>query len=247
MEPHPNAAASNTVDNADGKLPPAAVKILQSLDGMQLMEYYKVLLSCFDDLHREQMLSALCHRSQQQQSEQLIKHGTEAKLMEDRIDFKVNKAQQSVQVAIEMLSKCQDLKCTYILQAMQNHLLEPAGASLSDLAQCQFQVHLMLVEQASSTSLDLKATCPEAAKGFVEKADRDLRDLVMLRIVQQTNNLKDPQEFDAVAKSVYGEENFNTEFRAKLYLSYHKDSVNQKDGFASMNQHLKKTKRRTRP
>ena len=235
MEGPPHALFSESDDNGDGILPPKAKDKFMELDGIQIKELYTKLHAAFDQLHRKQMLSALYDMSQEPMEKE--------QLMQDRIKAKVATAKHSVEGAIDVLSKCQDMECGCILHTMHHvqHLLEPAGASLSDLAQCQRSVHLMLVEQASSTGLDFMATWPEAAKQVVKLADRKLRDLVMLLIVAQMKNLKDPEEFDELAKSAYGA--LDPDLRAQLLQSYHKDPVNQKRGFVSMNHSAKKKTR----
>ena len=234
------AIFSESYDNGDVKLPAFAMEKFKELNGIQIKQLYQVLHAAFDYDHRKLLLSVLYDMSQESMDKE--------PLMPDRIKAKVATAKHSVQGAIHLLSECQDMECVIhllsecqaILQTIMHHvqhLLEPAGASLSDLAQCQRSVHLMLVEQASSTRLEVMATWPEAANQVVKLADRNLRDVVMLLIVAQMKNLKDPEEFDDLAKSAYGE--LDPDLRAQLLQSYHKDHFNKKNGFVSMNHSAK--------
>ena len=228
-----HAIFSESYDNGDVKLPAFAMEKFMELNGIQIKQLYQVLHAAFDYDHRKLLLSVLYDMSQESMDKE--------PLMPDRIKAKVATAKHSVQGAIHLLSECQDMECVSILQTIMHHvqhLLEPAGASLSDLAQCQRSVHLMLVEQASSTRLEVMATWPEAANQVVKLADRNLRDLVMLLIVAQMTNLRDPQEFDDLAKRAYGSQ-WKPDLRAQLLQSYHKDHFNKKNGFVSMNHSAK--------
>ena len=218
---HLQAFVSESYDNGDGILPALARKRLTELSGTQIKLLYDKMHAAFDDKHRKLLLSVLDDMSQESMDKE--------QLMPDRIKAKVATAWHSVQGAILVLSECQYEQCASILQTMHQHLLEPAGPSLSNLAQCQRSVHLMLV--------DFMATWPEAAKEVVKLADRNLRDLVMLLIVAQMKNLKDAAEFDDLAQSAYGE--VDPDLRAQLLQSYHKDEFNQKNGFVSMNHSAK--------
>ena len=80
------------------------------------------------------------------------------------------------------------------------------------------------------------ANCPCAkAEKVLKKADRDVRDVVVLRCIAFNEDPKDRDGFLALAEQAYGGK-LDKEERAALLLAYHKDKKNQKSGFVSNNQ-----------
>ena len=77
--------------------------------------------------------------------------------------------------------------------------------------------------------------CPPAAEKAVKKADRDVRDVVVLRCRARCTNLKDREGFLDKATEAYDGQ-LDKEIRAQLLLAYHKDPKNKKRGFVSNNQ-----------
>lgn len=80
--------------------------------------------------------------------------------------------------------------------------------------------------------------CPDRAEKAVKKADRDIRDVVVLQCRAICEDPKDRDLFLQKATEAYkgagGE--LEKEVRAQLLLAYHKDPTNQRNGFTSNNQ-----------
>ena len=77
--------------------------------------------------------------------------------------------------------------------------------------------------------------CPLDAEKAVKKADRDVRDVVVLRCRARCTNLKDREGFLEKATEAYDGQ-LDKEIRAQLLLAYHKDPKNKERGFVSNNQ-----------
>ena len=90
--------------------------------------------------------------------------------------------------------------------------------------------------QAQQLVHQLLLNCPAGAQRAVKKADRDMRDIVMLRCRAVCIDPKDRDDFLGRAAEAYGGGELDKEVRAQLLLSYHKDCKNKKCGFVSNNQ-----------
>ena len=77
--------------------------------------------------------------------------------------------------------------------------------------------------------------CCAAVEKVVKKADRGVRDVVVLRCRAICTNPKDRELFLEKAAEAYDGE-LDKEVRAQLLLAYHKDPTNKKSGFVSNNQ-----------
>ena len=109
-----------------------------------------------------------------------------------------------------------------LLQRARELLLATTLPLAAGAAQAQELVHEVLM------------TCKAEAKKAVKKADRDVRDVVMLRC-RGLCDIKDRDGFLALAAQAYQKEP-DKEATAQLLLSYHKDPKNQNCGFVSNNQ-----------
>ena len=77
--------------------------------------------------------------------------------------------------------------------------------------------------------------CAASAEKAIKKADRDVRDIVVLRCRACCADPKDRDGFLVKATEAY-EGDLDKEVRAQLLLAYHKDPTNQQNGFVSNNQ-----------
>ena len=80
----------------------------------------------------------------------------------------------------------------------------------------------------------MNCPCAKAEKAL-KKADRDVRDVVVLRCIALNEHPQDRDGFLELAAQAHGGE-LDKEVRAQLLLAYHKDARNQKCGFVSNNQ-----------
>ena len=140
-----------------------------------------------------------------------------------RIIDNIEKAQMLMQKAAEELLSPQVESASaveIIMSDVQYHGYLLPGANLQDLAHAQRE----LAYFASHESQEW--WCPESARKAVKEASNVLRDVVMLRIVQQQTDLRDVKEFDTLAADAYvlSLQTYFDEERHKLHLAYHKDA-----------------------
>jgi len=136
---------------------------------------------------------------------------------------KVKAAMASIMYAQQILQACGGDGIADLQRAME--LLQADTDPLAQgAAQAQQLVHQVLLN------------CPAGAQKAVKKADRDVRDIVMLRCRAVCANPKDRDDFLHRAAEAYGVGELDKEVHAQLLLSYHKDRKNQKCGFVSNNQ-----------
>ena len=136
-------------------------------------------------------------------------------------EAQVKPAMESIMYAQKILQCCggdgiADLQIIELLHADTDPLAQGA-------AQAQQLVHRALLN------------CPAGAKKAVKKADRDVRDIVMLRCRAVCKDPKDRDEFLGQAAQAYGGGELDKEVREQLLLSYHKNRKNQQCGFVSNN------------
>ena len=163
-----------------------------------------------------------------------------------RIIDNIEKAQMLMQKAAEELLSPQVESASaveIIMSDVQYHGYLLPGANLQDLAHAQRE----LAYFASHESQEW--WCPESARKAVKEASNVLRDVVMLRIVQQQTDLRDVKEFDTLAAEAYGllRQTYVDEERDRLHLSYHKDDTNKITGWTSSNAKLKERRGCSRP
>lgn len=138
-------------------------------------------------------------------------------------EAKVKAAMESIMYAQQILQACGGDGIADLQRAME--LLQADTDPLAQgAAQAQQLVHQVLL------------SCPAGAQKAVKKADRDVRDIVMLRCRAVCCDPKDRDDFLGRAAEAYGGGELDKEVRAQLLLSYHKDRKNQKCGFVSNNQ-----------
>ena len=77
--------------------------------------------------------------------------------------------------------------------------------------------------------------CPSAAEKAIKKADRNVRDIIVLRCRACCVDPKDRDGFLVKATEAF-QGDLDKAVRAQLLLAYHKDPTNQKFGFVSNNQ-----------
>ena len=77
--------------------------------------------------------------------------------------------------------------------------------------------------------------CHASAAPAIKKAERNVRDLVMLRCITCCQYPKNRDHFLVIACNAY-EGDLDKESRAALLLSYHKNATNKQNGFTSNNQ-----------
>ena len=78
--------------------------------------------------------------------------------------------------------------------------------------------------QAQQLIHEVLMNCPPAAEKAVKKADRDVRDVVVLRCRARCTNLKDREGFLEKATEAYDGQ-LDKEIRAQLLLAYHKERM----------------------
>ena len=112
---------------------------------------------------------------------------------------------------------------------------EPDLVAAKNLLQAQTQPLAAGAAQAQRLIHKVLGTCPTEAEKAVKKADRDVRDVVVLRCRAECEDPKDRDGFLVKATEAYNGE-LDKEVRAQLLLAYHKDPTNQRCGFISNNQ-----------
>ena len=112
---------------------------------------------------------------------------------------------------------------------------EPDLVAARNVLPAQTQPLAQGAAQAQQLIHKVLGTCPTEAEKAVKKADRDVRDVVVLRCVACCEDLKDRDGFLVKATEAYNGE-LDKEVRAQLLLAYHKDPTNQRCGFISNNQ-----------
>ena len=112
---------------------------------------------------------------------------------------------------------------------------EPDLAQARKVLQAQTPPYAQGAAQAQQLIRKVLGTCPTEAEKAVRKADRDVRDIVILRCRACCEDPKDRDGFLVKATEAYNGE-LDKEVRMQLLLAYHKDPTNQKCGFVSNNQ-----------
>ncbi len=132
-------------------------------------------------------------------------------------EAKMKAAMESIMYAQQILQDCGDDGIADLQLAME--LLQ---ADTDPLAQGAVQAQQLLHQ--------VLLTSPAGAQKAMKKADRDARDIVMLRCRAVCCDPNDRDEYLGRAAAAYGGGELDKEVRSKLLLSYHKDHKNQRCG-----------------
>ena len=212
-------------------LPQSAVYLLDKFTVEQHLQCVDKVFAAGDYKHREMIAQFLLGQDMEVRIQNNI---DKAQILLEAAEVKLFslKAQESTRSAVEIIME----------HVLCHGFLQP-GANLQDLAKAQRS----LAWFASHESSEL--WCPEDARKAVKEAVNGLRDVVMLRIVQQQTDLRNVHEFDTLAAEAYGllRQTYVDEERDRLHLSYHKDDTNKITGWTSSNAKLKERRGCSRP
>ena len=215
----------------EGGLPESALDLLARFTVEEHLQCVNKVFGAGDGKHREMIVQFLLGQGMEVRIQNNIE---KAQILLQKAENKLfsGKGQTSTVSAVEIIMR----------KVLCHGYLQP-GANLQDLAQAQRRLAWFASHETSAL------WCPEYARKAVKEAGNGLRDVVMLRIVQQQTNLRNVNEFDTLAAEAYGlsKQIYYKEERDRLHLSYHKDDINTITGWTSNNAKSKERRGCSRP
>ena len=198
-----------------------AIAALATLSRDELIGFVQGIF-CSDEFDSNVMRSHLAaFLSANPREEAELSHETIQQQAREEADNKVQVAVQSIREAAQQMQG--DVHAAEALR----HACEQLEARTTPLARGAAKAERMIH--------NILNCCPPGMQKMMKKADRCVRDVVVLRCRVCCEDPKDRHGFLAKAAEAYDGQLDHT-VRAQLLLAYHKDPLNQKCGFASNNQ-----------